>query len=242
MHAIRNGSPRSRLGKRPARASGYRCLACRSHAGPDPTCKLPSQASSQKRSISETRPAGALVTDPRETLSHTCHSEYSSSGRRNIISGEETARGRRGCGRVRKAGELSRQVDRVGCSAQVTGRAAVHSHHEISRSGRVNFAASRVAAAFVARSGRSTSQRAASQQRSSHVGPAEGNRLDLPSRIPLENHRDLRRLSAPGLVHIGRSRALPGSPGACAAMCSRTRRVVATELPSSRASARSNRA
>lgn len=50
------------------------------------------------------------------------------------FSERETARGGSGCGRVRKAGELSRQVNHLPRGAQVTGRAAVHSQHWISRS------------------------------------------------------------------------------------------------------------
>ena len=57
----------------------------------------------------------------------------SSGARRMKFSEKGTARGGSGCGRMRKAGELSRQVDHVGRSAQVTGRAAVHSQHWISR-------------------------------------------------------------------------------------------------------------
>src|ERR1044071_3301872 len=103
----------------------------RSHAGHEPGAQRASAAAglSIPAKAGKENPDGGYWpgqpsnVGPAWQLQMPC--EYSSSGRRMKFSEKGTARGGSGCGRVRKAGELSRQVDHVGRSAQVTGRAAV---------------------------------------------------------------------------------------------------------------------
>ena len=115
---------------------------------------------------------------------------------------KETARGRRGCGRVRKAGELPRPVDRVGRCAQVTGRAAGHSQHWISRTSRRRFAASRTGAA-------------------SHAGPGSANELSISRRElrgeavrePRPTRDEIKAVALPARPPR-RARARPAAPAA----------------------------